>query len=275
MNTQKKQLMLATITVLFFCAVVIAGFFLIPMKSSSATSRGDDYPESPAPSYVVAPKKVDGLVYNGRPQALITAGQDGITYSLDKTNFTSRIPTALNAGAYFVYYKLADDEVIYSLYSSIAQKERTVSCTMKDWNCAQTANEPMITLSEADGTTEPQITYYQDGRKLYRKPTAVGRYTVEVSVPASTNYRACTTTQDFAITSQIELLFDASLVKYKNVVVKLGTQTQTVDLTLYSRTKIFNSLNGTQTLTVTTTDGKEIFSQRIDVGQNQQIKVKG
>ena len=274
MNTQKKQLIIATISVLIFCAVMITGLFLIPALPSGATSDdGDDNATMPATPQIVAPQPVDGLVYNGRRQALITAGQDDITYSLTADGeFTDKIPTAVDAGVYFIYYKVADSDAVYSLYSAIAQKERTVSCTMENWNYNQTTGEPIIALSEKDGTTEPQITYYQNGRKLYRKPTAVGQYTVQVSIPASTNYQACTAQANFTITSQIELLFDASLAQYGTVTITLGTQTQTVDLTMYGRTIIFNALNGAQTLTVTA-NGTEICKRVINADENQQIKV--
>ncbi|MCM1404737.1 MAG: hypothetical protein NC133_04555, partial [Prevotella sp.] len=272
---QKKQLVLATITVLVFCAVTITGLFLLPLMPSSATEvGGDDYPEVPAPASVVAPQRVDGLIYNGRPQTLITAGQEDITYSLDDENhFTADLPQAVTAGVHYVYYKVADNDTVYSLYSIIAKKERQVSVQMENWNYTRKANEPTVTLMEGNGTV-PQITYYQNGQRLYRKPSTVGQYTVAVTVPADVNYQACSATQKFAITSQIELLFDANLVGYENVTVHLGPQTQDIDLTLYSRTKIFNALAGTQTLTVTAGE-QVVFQQVINAGENQQIKVKG
>ncbi len=275
MDKQKKQLIIITIATFIFCIATMVGIVLVPVSPSNAASFNNNYSDVQAPSNIVAPKKVEGLVYNGRSQSLIIAGQNDIVYSLDKINFSSYVPKAVQAGGYNIYYKIAGDEMIYSIYNIIEPKKRTLTVNMSNWNYTQAANEPEITLIDFEDTIEPQITYYQGGQKLYRKPSAVGDYKIEVSVPASANYQACTVTKDFSITSQVELLFDASLSKYKNVIVNLGTQTQTVDLTLYSRTKIFNALNGAQTLSVVTTDGEVIFQKVINPAQNQQIKVKG
>ncbi len=282
MNTQKKQLIIATVTVLIFCAVTLTGLFLLPVFSTSATSVGGDnhgnyvYPELTAPASVNAPKKIEGLVYNGLPQALITAGQDDITYSLDQDgDFTSEIPTAINAGSYYVYYKVAGDNNIYNLHNTISKLERSVSCVLESWHYNQRANEPTIDLPISDGVTEPQITYYQkNGKLLYEKPTTVGQYTIKVFVPASTNYAECTTTQDFKIFSHISLSFDAAFFNYQEIEVSLGEQTP---LTISPRhgATLFNALPGTQTLTVTA-DGEVIFQQVvINAEQNQQIIVKG
>lgn len=56
---------------------------------------------------------VGGLKYNGKAQALVTAGKaEGGTmmYSLDGTNFSSAIPTATDSGTYTVYYKVQGDK---------------------------------------------------------------------------------------------------------------------------------------------------------------------
>ena len=54
-----------------------------------------------------APVAKSGLVYNGKSQQLVTAGtaQGGVMkYSLDGTNFSETIPTAVEVGLYTVYY---------------------------------------------------------------------------------------------------------------------------------------------------------------------------
>ena len=65
-------------------------------------------------SVVTDPVAVDGLVYNGESQELITAGsaQGGeLVYSLSENGpFTSEIPVGTDAGTYTIYCKVAGDE---------------------------------------------------------------------------------------------------------------------------------------------------------------------
>lgn len=276
MTTQKQPLIIAIIITLIFGIVTVTGFFVVAVLPAQATGADEHYPEVPAPAHIMAPQKVVGLVYNGRPQTLITAGQDDITYSLDRTNFTRTLPTAVNAGVYYVYYRVAGDDMIYSLYNTIAKKARPVTVSMAPWRYDQPASDPVVTVPADDGTA-PVFTYYQNGQKLPRKPTAVGQYTVQVTVPAGANYQAGTATQDFAITSHIDLSFSAALVQagYQNVTLTLGTQTQTLDLTVYSRTTLVNALSGAQTLTVAAADGTIIFQSVIKAAENQHIIIKG
>ena len=64
------------------------------------------------------PVAITGLVYNGQAQALVTAGEvKGGTfyYALGNANgatgtYTTSIPTATNAGTYYVWYKAIGDE---------------------------------------------------------------------------------------------------------------------------------------------------------------------
>ncbi len=63
------------------------------------------------PSYT-APAAKTGLTYNGKPQALITAGQsvDGtMQYSLNGRDYSASIPTGTDAKTYTVYYKVLGD----------------------------------------------------------------------------------------------------------------------------------------------------------------------
>ena len=55
---------------------------------------------------------VEGLVYTGEPQELITAQEGSWTYSLDGVTYTEEIPTGVNAGEYTVYMKEGDAEVV-------------------------------------------------------------------------------------------------------------------------------------------------------------------
>ena len=55
---------------------------------------------------------VEGLVYTGEPQELITAQEGSCTYSLDGVTYTEEIPTGVNAGEYTVYMKEGDAEAV-------------------------------------------------------------------------------------------------------------------------------------------------------------------
>ena len=63
--------------------------------------------------------------YNGKAQALVTAGSTNagfMLYSLDGTNYSDEIPTAVNAGIYTVYYKVAETENYSSVTGSVEAK---------------------------------------------------------------------------------------------------------------------------------------------------------
>ena len=72
------------------------------------------------PKFVTEPKAKIGLVYNGTMQELITAGSaEGgqMQYALGKDSRTApsagwstAIPKAMDAGTYYVWYKVAGDE---------------------------------------------------------------------------------------------------------------------------------------------------------------------
>ena len=48
---------------------------------------------------------VEGLIYTGEPQTLITAQDGGWSYSLDGEEYSTELPTGVNAGEYTVYMK--------------------------------------------------------------------------------------------------------------------------------------------------------------------------
>ena len=63
------------------------------------------------------------LTYNGTEQKLVTAGTTNhgkLLYSLDGNDYSERIPTAVNAGSYTVYYKVEGDEHYNQVNGSVA-----------------------------------------------------------------------------------------------------------------------------------------------------------
>ena len=61
-----------------------------------------------------SPVAVEDLIYTGLPQALITPQPGSWLYSLDGEQYTSELPTAVNAGEYTVYMKEGEKEVLVS-----------------------------------------------------------------------------------------------------------------------------------------------------------------
>ena len=59
-----------------------------------------------------SPVAVEGLVYTGEPQALILPQPGSWTYSLDGEEYSTELPTAVNAGEYTVYMKEGEKEVL-------------------------------------------------------------------------------------------------------------------------------------------------------------------
>ena len=59
-----------------------------------------------------SPVAVEGLVYTGESQVLITPQPGDWSYSLDGETYTSELPTAVNAGEYTVYMKEGEKEVL-------------------------------------------------------------------------------------------------------------------------------------------------------------------
>lgn len=71
-----------------------------------------DFTIAPADSSATAPAPIEGLVYNGNEQTLVTAGtaQGGeMQYSLDGITYSPTLPAGINAGEYTVYYKVVGD----------------------------------------------------------------------------------------------------------------------------------------------------------------------
>ena len=63
-------------------------------------------------SSAAASVAIEGLVYTGEPQELITAQEGSWTYSLDGVTYTEEIPTGVNAGEYTVYMKEGEAEAV-------------------------------------------------------------------------------------------------------------------------------------------------------------------
>ena len=107
------------------------------------------------------PEGITPLTYNGRPQALVTAGETNVgflVYSLDGTNFSPEIPTGTNASTYSIYYKVDETDD----YTGVAVNATPISVTIRPKGI-----NPVIELLEKsylyDGTKkDPKITVKDD-----------------------------------------------------------------------------------------------------------------
>ena len=146
---------------------------------------------------VTAPKAVDGLVYTGTAQALITAGSaDGgeIQYSLDGKNYDKAIPTGTDAKEHTVYYTVVADG------NHNAVEAKTVSATIAKARLFVKANDMTIT----QGAEAPEYTVTYDGfvndesasvlggelafNCEYRQGADAGTYTIMPEGLTSSNY---------------------------------------------------------------------------------------
>ena len=88
-----------------------------------------------------APQAVSGLVYNGSPQELVTAGKASggtMVYSLSQTGlYSENIPTGTAAGDYTVWYKVSGD----SNHNDTAPQSITVRISREDSETEVSGNE--------------------------------------------------------------------------------------------------------------------------------------
>lgn len=143
------------------------------------------------------------LHYTGEMQALLVAGETTcgtIWYKLDDGEWTTTIPTEINAVGHNVYYKivgddnhndLVDDET-QKLYVTIARANALVTApTAKTGLTYNGENQPLVNAGSATGAS---IEYKlgADGEWTQTLPTATnaGEYTVYYKFVANANYTA-------------------------------------------------------------------------------------
>ncbi|MDY5595082.1 MAG: YDG domain-containing protein [Oscillospiraceae bacterium] len=81
---------------------------------------------------------------------------------------------------------------------TITAASQSATVTMEGWTYGDTPNEPVVTGNAEDGA----VTYrykVKDGGYLTEKPTDAGRYTVEATIAATTNYQETVVPADFTI----------------------------------------------------------------------------
>lgn len=153
------------------------------------------------------------LHYTGEMQALLVAGETTcgtIWYKLDDGEWTTTIPTEINAVGHNVYYKivgddnhndLVDDET-QKLYVTIARANALVTApTAKTGLTYNGENQPLVNAGSATGAS---IEYKlgADGEWTQTLPTATnaGEYTVYYKFTADNNYTTIETESQLTVT---------------------------------------------------------------------------
>lgn len=160
------------------------------------------------------------LTYIGSAQELVNAGstEDGTLYyavttenkaPTDENLYTTSIPTATNAGTYYVWYKaVGDDDHIDTIPAAVTvtvgKADLDLSVSLEGWAYGAEANTPEVTGNTGKGT----VTYIYKAKDADDKnysdavPTAAGTYTVKATVAETDNYNAGTATADFTISKE-------------------------------------------------------------------------
>ena len=180
------------------------------------------------------------LTYNGSAQELVTAGVGTggtFKYSMDNTNWTTSIPTKIDAGTYIVYYKVTgdsnhNDSAVSNVNVTISKGTAKVTTTPKANSLTYTGSAQKLVIAGAGtGGTFKYSTDNTNWSTSIPTKTAAGTYTVYYKVTGDSNHN------DSAVGS---------------VTVTIGTKAITVTTTNGSATYTGSATNGGTKLTVTT-----------------------
>ncbi len=145
---------------------------------------------------VTAPTAIESLVYSGAAQALVNAGSvigGTMQYSLDGANYSAALPEGINAGNYFVYYKVIGD----ATHTDMAPQHFNVAIAKANpIVTAPTAIEGLVYSGEAQvlinagTTTGGTLTYTQYGTYQQQLPVGVnaGTYIINYRVQGDNNF---------------------------------------------------------------------------------------
>ncbi len=150
-----------------------------------------------ASASVTLPESVAGLVYTGKAQTLVTAGEvTGFTfqYKIGDAAYSADLPTATDAGSYTVYYKATngneEQDITGSLEVSIAKAALTITAENKEVVYGYAAPGFSVSYSGLQGSDLPadvltgELSYACD----YTVGSNVGEYDITPSGQTSANY---------------------------------------------------------------------------------------
>ena len=155
-----------------------------------------------------SPAAVADLVYTGSPQTLVVAGGANggtLVYALAADGeYTTTLPTGIDAGDYTVYYKVNgdanhNDVAVANIVVTIGKATITPSVTLAGWTYGAEANEPTVTGNTGNG--EVTYTYKAAVAETFTAgvPTAAGSYIVKATIGETDNYTGGEATAEFTI----------------------------------------------------------------------------
>ena len=199
-----------------------------------------------ADAQVAAPTAKTGLKYNDESQELVVAGSAigaTIEYKLGDGEWTTGIPTAIDAGEYTVIYRAVADanynvvDTEQQLTVTIAKADAQVTApTAKTGLKYNDESQELVVAGSAIGAT---IEYkLGDGEWTTGIPTAIdaGEYTVIYRAVADANYNVVDTEQQLTVT--IAKIADSIDFSLDNVTVRCGDSVPELTATSASGTAV-------------------------------------
>ena len=163
-----------------------------------------------------APVAVADLYYNGVAQTLVSAGEAAggtMQYSLDGTTWQTTLPTAVNAGAYTVYYKAVGDanhsDSEANFVSVAIYKAPLTALTLAQTTLTYSGAEQSVAVSSVKaGNLDVTATDYTVSGN---KATDVGTYTVTVTANENGNFTGQVQAQFAIVPAGAEARFTVEL----------------------------------------------------------------
>lgn len=150
-----------------------------------------------------APVAKENMSYDGSAQELVVAGEtkDGeMQYSLDNENWSTNVPTGVDAGEYTVYYKVIGDEnhsdliVDEPIRVTIAKTTQTIVWSQELTEIKAGSAPLQLTPIASSGlevtieSSDPTIAYIDEENQLHA--LASGEVTITAKQEGTTNYAA-------------------------------------------------------------------------------------
>ncbi|MBR6897056.1 MAG: copper resistance protein CopC, partial [Lachnospiraceae bacterium] len=174
------------------------------------------FPAVKEPATVTKAPEAKTLTYNDSAQELVTAGEvtggemqyalgENATTAPDASAYTTSIPTATDAGTYYVWYKaVGDDNHNDSEPDKVGvtispATDNNVSVSITGWTYGDEANAPSITADFGADTVVFTYSDARDGEFTTEVPVNAGSWYVKASVAATDNYAAGEAVAEFEI----------------------------------------------------------------------------
>lgn len=156
------------------------------------------------PVYITVPEAKQDMVYNGTNQNLISEGKtnDGtLMYKLEDGEWTTELPTGLNAGDYTLFYKIVGD----SNHNDSAESQLTITIAKAPVTITANDAEKHVKMEDPElyDTISGVVGMEQLNGVIIRRESgeAVGTYTINViaDAAANPNYAITTVSGTFTI----------------------------------------------------------------------------